>query len=77
MLLGIVMLSAGVKKTVGHAFEPLAWAPAVALGTGTALFLLGHAWFLRVLRIPGVRRAGNTAVHTFGRTVCGPPDDAT
>jgi low temperature requirement protein LtrA len=54
MLLGIVLLSAGVKKMVGHAFDPIAWAPAVALGTGVALFLLGHAWFLRVLRLDGV-----------------------
>ena len=54
LLLGIVLLSAGVKKIVGHAFDPIAWAPAVALGTGAALFLLGHAWFLRVLRLDGV-----------------------
>jgi low temperature requirement protein LtrA len=54
MLLGIVVLAAGVKKTVGHAFEPLGWAPAVALSAGTALFLLGHAWFLHILRISGV-----------------------
>jgi low temperature requirement protein LtrA len=54
MVLGIVVLAAGVKKTVGHAFAPLGWAPAVALGTGAALFLLGHAWFLRILRISGV-----------------------
>lgn len=53
MLLGIVALSAGIKETVGHAFDPLDWAPAIALGTGTALFLLGHAWFLRILRVPG------------------------
>jgi low temperature requirement protein LtrA len=54
LLLGIVLLSAGVKKIVGHAFDPIGWAPAVALGTGSALFLLGHAWFLRVLRLDGV-----------------------
>ncbi len=53
MILGIVVLSAGVKKTVGHAFEPLAWAPAVALASGTALYLVGHAWFLRLLGISG------------------------
>jgi hypothetical protein len=43
-----------VKTTVGQAFEPLAWASATALGTGAALFLLGHAWFLRILRLRGV-----------------------
>jgi low temperature requirement protein LtrA len=54
MILGVVVLAAGVKKAVGHAFEPLDWGPATALAAGTALFLLGHAWFLRVLTIPGV-----------------------
>jgi low temperature requirement protein LtrA len=53
MLLGIIALSAGVKETVGHAFDPLDWAPTTALGAGTALFLLGHAWFLRIVGVPG------------------------
>jgi low temperature requirement protein LtrA len=53
MLLGVVALAAGVKKAVGHAFSPLGWAPALALGGGAALFLLGHAWFLRLLRLSG------------------------
>jgi low temperature requirement protein LtrA len=54
MLLGIVILAVGVKKSVGHAFEPLEWGPAIALSGGAAVFMLGHAWFLGVLRIPGV-----------------------
>ena len=54
MLLGIVILSVGVKKTVGHAFEHLAWGPAVALGGGVALYLLGHAAFLIQLGLRGV-----------------------
>ena len=64
MVLGIIVLSVGVKKTVGHPFEPLGWGPAVALGAGVALFLLGHAWFLRVLGLPGVwhRLAAGAAV---------------
>jgi len=53
MILAIVVLAAGVKKTVGHAFEPLSWGPAVALGSGVALYLLGHAWFLRFVHISG------------------------
>jgi low temperature requirement protein LtrA len=53
MILAIVVLAAGVKKTVGHAFDGLSWGPAVALGSGAALYLLGHAWFLRILGIPG------------------------
>jgi low temperature requirement protein LtrA len=54
MILGVVVFAAGVKKAVGHAVEPLDWTPAAALAVGAALFLLGHAWFLRVLRIAGV-----------------------
>jgi low temperature requirement protein LtrA len=53
MLLGIIVLSAGVKKTVGAAFEPLAWKYALALGGGVALYQLGHAWFLSLLHLPG------------------------
>jgi low temperature requirement protein LtrA len=55
MIAGIVILAAGVKKAVGHAFEPLSWAPAVALSAGAALFLVAHAWFVRILRIRGAR----------------------
>ncbi|GIE76159.1 low temperature requirement protein A [Actinoplanes philippinensis] len=54
MLLGIVVAAVGIKKTVGHAFEPLHWGPAIALSGGVALYLLGHAAFLRLLGIPGV-----------------------
>jgi low temperature requirement protein LtrA len=53
MLLGIVIVSVGVKKTVGHALEPLPWAYALALGGGAALYLLGHAWFLALLGLSG------------------------
>jgi low temperature requirement protein LtrA len=53
LLLGIVLLAAGIKKTVGHSFDPLAWGPAAVLGAGAALYLLGHAWFLRILGLDG------------------------
>jgi low temperature requirement protein LtrA len=76
MLLGIVVLAAGVKGTVGHAFEPLAWPSAAALGAGAALFLLGHAWFLHILGLRGVvhrlaAAAGTLAVIAFGRIGAG------
>jgi low temperature requirement protein LtrA len=112
MLLGVVVLAAGIKKTVGHAFEPLHWGEAIALAGGVAMYQLGHAAFLwrlgidgRLHRVvaavavlatiplghvvavaqlaaiplimaaaaiiedlPGVRRAGSTAISDFGRT---------
>jgi low temperature requirement protein LtrA len=51
ILLGIVVLAAGVKKSIGHAFEPLHLPVALALGGGVALFLLGDVLFRRALRI--------------------------
>jgi low temperature requirement protein LtrA len=53
MLLGIVVLSVGIKKTVGHAFEGMPWAYAIALAGGVALYQLGHAWFVGMLGLPG------------------------
>ena len=53
MLLGIVVLAVGIKKTVGHAFDGLDWKYAIALGGGVALYQLGHAWFLAMLGLPG------------------------
>src|SRR5581483_9097751 len=60
LVLGIVVLAAGVKKVFGHAFGPVALAQALALGGGVALFLLGDLVFRRVLRIgpPWYRLAG-------------------
>jgi low temperature requirement protein LtrA len=53
MLLGIVLLAAAIKKTVGHAFDGLEWKYAIALGAGVALYQLGHAWFVGILGLPG------------------------
>jgi low temperature requirement protein LtrA len=54
MLLGIVVLAAGIKKMVGYAFEESHWNAALALGGGVALYLLGHAAFLALTRLRGV-----------------------
>jgi low temperature requirement protein LtrA len=54
MLLGILVLSVGIKKTVGHPFEPMHWDAAIALGGGVALYLAGHAAFLAQLGLRGV-----------------------
>ncbi len=51
ILLGIVVLAAGVKKAMGYAFEPLHLPQALALGGGVALFLLGDLAFRHALRI--------------------------
>jgi low temperature requirement protein LtrA len=49
MLLGIVVLAAGVKLTIGNAAQPHPAGQALAVGGGTALFLAGDAMFRRAL----------------------------
>jgi len=55
ILFGIVVLAAGVKKAVGHAFDHLTVPQAMALGGGVALFLLGDVLFRSELSIGLVR----------------------
>jgi low temperature requirement protein LtrA len=52
ILLGIVCDAAALERAIGHAFDPLDFARALALGGGTALYLVGHAFFRRVLNLP-------------------------
>jgi low temperature requirement protein LtrA len=49
MLLGIVCISAGLERAIGHAFDELSFARALELGGGTAIYLAGHAFFRWVL----------------------------
>jgi low temperature requirement protein LtrA len=63
MLLGVVALAAGVKRSIGHAFEALGLPLALALAGGVALYLFGDALFRRSLRMaPGWFRATAGAV---------------
>jgi low temperature requirement protein LtrA len=52
ILLGIVCIAAALEHAIGHAFDPLGFARALALGGGTAIYLAGHALFRRVLGLP-------------------------
>jgi low temperature requirement protein LtrA len=51
MIIGIVLFSAGIKKAIPAAFDPLKWNAAVALAVGAAAFMVGHAVFLMLLRL--------------------------
>jgi low temperature requirement protein LtrA len=52
LLLGIISDAAGLEQAIGHPFDRLDFAFALALGGGTALYLLGHALFRAFLGLP-------------------------
>jgi low temperature requirement protein LtrA len=58
MLVGVIVIAAGVKKSIGHIGDPLAAGPALALAGGVALYLAGDVAFRRVL---GIRPVGHRA----------------
>src|SRR4029453_17957749 len=45
MVAGIILFAVGVKKTMGHAGDPLETVPAVALCGGVAMYLAAHILF--------------------------------
>ena len=47
LIAGIVLAAFGLEATIAHVDESLEVVPAVALGGGTALYLLGHVAFAR------------------------------
>ncbi|GAA5181726.1 low temperature requirement protein A [Rugosimonospora acidiphila] len=51
ILLGIVLVAAGVKNVIGHTFRPMSTPGALALGGGIAVFLAGDLIFRRIMRI--------------------------
>ncbi len=71
MLLGIVVLAAGMKVTIGAAAAPHAVSQALALGGGVALFLAGNAMFRRALRIGPAWPRSAAAVFALATTALG------
>jgi low temperature requirement protein LtrA len=57
ILLGIVALASALEQAIGHASDPLSFGRSLALGGGTAIFLIGDSLFRRTLSIgrPGWR----------------------
>ena len=62
LLLGIVAVSAGVKRAIGHAGSTLPYPACLALAGGVALYLAGDIAFRRALRIGTWRYRGAAAV---------------
>jgi low temperature requirement protein LtrA len=62
LLLGVVLVAAGLKKAIPAPLDPLDDAVAVLLAVGTALFVAADTAFLRLLAIPhGAARTGAAA----------------
>jgi low temperature requirement protein LtrA len=52
LLLAVIAIAAGLKKAIGHPYDPLdAWV-AIALGAGTALYVVCDAGFRRTFGLP-------------------------
>ncbi|MBO2449238.1 low temperature requirement protein A [Actinomadura barringtoniae] len=51
IIVGVIVTAAGLKKSVGHAWEGLHAAPAISLAGGLALYLLGDAAYRRIVGI--------------------------
>jgi low temperature requirement protein LtrA len=55
ILLAVIGIAAGLKKAVGHPYDPLEDWIAIGLGLGTALYLYCDLGFRRTFGIPGNR----------------------
>jgi len=69
LLGGVIIFAAGVKKAVSQPLAALSVAPAVAIGGGAALYLVGDMMLRRVLRLgPNLTRL---AVAVLAAASCG------
>jgi low temperature requirement protein LtrA len=71
MLLGVIVIAAGVKRSIGHVTDRLEPGPALALAGGVAIYLAGDVAFRRVLGIRPVRYRAAAAVVALGTVVLG------
>jgi low temperature requirement protein LtrA len=62
ILLAVIAIAAGLKKAIGHPYDPLEDWIAIGLGAGTALYLLCDLGFRRTFGIPGNRVRAGAAV---------------
>lgn len=55
IIVGVIVMAAGLKKAIGHAWEDLSGGAALALAGGVTIYLLGDTFFRRVMRIGPAR----------------------
>jgi len=71
MLLGVIAIAAGVKRSIGHVEDELGIGPALTLAGGVAIFLAGEVAFRRVLGIRPVGYRAAAAVVALGTVLLG------
>jgi len=71
LLLGIVAVSAGVKRAIGHAGSTLPYPACLALAGGVALYLAGDIAFRRALRIGTQRYRASAAIAALAALAVG------
>jgi low temperature requirement protein LtrA len=71
MLLGVIVIAAGVKRSIGHVGDPLGIGPALALAGGLALYLAGDVAFRRTLGIRPVGHRATAAALALGTFLLG------
>jgi low temperature requirement protein LtrA len=71
MLLGVIVIAAGVKLSIGHVTEQLAAGPALALAGGVAIYLAGDVAFRRTLGIRPVGHRAAAAALALGTVLLG------
>ncbi|EOQ09374.1 low temperature requirement protein A [Bacillus cereus] len=49
IIVGVIILAVGIKKTLHHPLHPLSFLEAFSFGFGIAVFILGNLWFHRTL----------------------------
>jgi low temperature requirement protein LtrA len=76
LLLGIICIAAALEQAIAHAFDPLGFPLALALGGGAALFLVGHALFRRFLGLPFKLWRGVAALLALATIALGPSTEA-
>jgi low temperature requirement protein LtrA len=76
ILLGIIGIAFALKKATGHAFHELDLAPALGLGGGVAVFLVGDVGFRRTLGLGSGRLRAAAAVLALATIPIGTALDA-
>jgi low temperature requirement protein LtrA len=76
ILLGVVGLAAGVRRSIGHSLETLPLEPALTLAAGMALYFLGTVAFRRSLGLGPNRFRVAAAAVALASTVLGLRADA-